>query len=54
MSVGRPKLYRSNTINSTLVAEQSNKTRSNVIYNEKFALALEEIESKTTIPKYEF
>lgn len=54
LTKGRPRTYCSNTINGTLIAQQSNKTRSNVINNEKFALALEDIETKTGIQKYEF
>lgn len=48
------KLYGNTTASGLSVANGSNKARSSAIYNEKFALALESIESKTGIPKYEF
>jgi hypothetical protein len=48
------KLYGNTTASGLSVANDSNKARSSTIYNEKFALAFEDIETKAGIQKYEF
>jgi hypothetical protein len=62
LTKGRPKIGSSFPINDDLltsstsdkIGAQSNVSDRTVKSNEKFALALESIETKTNIPKYEF